>query len=296
MPRNITTGNLALASFEDIFSTSGIIAMDGERIEQKLLTDLYSPDFHPFLVKDDLPMIRLAESIKQNGVREPGLARPRIQGGYELLCGNRRKRGCELAELESMPVIIRELDDATAAIIMVESNLHQREKILPSERASAYKVMMEALNHNGVESESHSYEIMVERTGVKKSQLFRIIRMTELIVPLIDKVDSNQLAFCPAVELSYLSVNEQAAVAEAMDANEIKPSLSQAKRLRELKKEEKLTLDAISTILSEAKRPPKGEPTGSTRFRKYFPPEYSQQQIEAVIVELLIAWKAKVAV
>ena len=156
-----------------------------------------------------------------------------------------------------MPVIIRELDDSNATIVMVESNLQQREKIMPSERAWAYRVMMEALNHNGVKGDSHSYETMVERTGVKKSQLFRIVRLTELIVVLLDKVDANQLAFNPAVELSYLSVPEQTAVAKAMEAYDIKPSLSQAKRLRELKKDGKLDLDMINAILSEDKQTPK---------------------------------------
>ena len=189
-------------------------------------------------------MFRLVESVKEYGVREPGLARPRDEGGYELLCGNRRKRACELAGLTSMPVIIRELNDDLAAIIMVDSNLEQREKILPSERAWAYKVMMEALNHNGVKGEQHSYEIMFERTGVKKNQIFRIIRLTDLIITLLDKVDAKQLAFNPAVELSYLSLTEQTAVVDAMEAHEVKPSLSQAIRLKKLKQDGKLTLDA----------------------------------------------------
>ena len=163
MPRKQTNGNLALASFEDIFSTAGTVNVDGERVVEMPLEELYPPEFHPFQVNDDNSMNILADSIKQNGVREPGLARTRTDGGYELLCGNRRKRGCELAGLASMPVIIRELDDDSAVIIMVESNLHQREKILPSERAWAYKVMMDALNHNGVKGESHSYEIRTFR-------------------------------------------------------------------------------------------------------------------------------------
>jgi ParB family chromosome partitioning protein len=179
---------------------------------------------------------------------------------------------------------------------MVDDNLEQRERILPSEKAQALRMMMEALNHSGVKGESHSYEIMVMRTGIKKSQLFRIIRLTELIADLIDKVDAKQLAFNPAVELSYLSTSEQSAVAEAMVEYEVKPSLSQAIRLKKLKQEGKLTTVLINAMLSEEKKPPKGEPTGSMRYRKYFPPDYSQKQIEAVIVELLINWKAKVAV
>jgi ParB family chromosome partitioning protein len=295
MPRKTqTNGNLALASFGEIFNVN-TAQTDGERVVEIPLTDLYPPEFHPFQVNDDKAMYRLAESVKEHGVREPGLARPRADGGYELLCGNRRKRACELAELATMPVIIRELSDEKAAFVML-GNLEQREKILPSELAWAYKVMMEALNHNGVKGEQHSYEVMEERTGVKKNQLFRFIRLTGLIAALIDMVDAKQLAFNPAVELSHLTISEQTAVAEAMAAHEVKPSLSQAVRLKKLKKDGKLTPEMIDRILSEAKKPPKSEPTGSMRFRKYFPPEYSQKQMESVIVELLTEWKKTKAV
>ena len=294
MPRKQTNGNLALASFGEIFTVS-TTPTDGERIVEMPLEELYPPELHPFQVNDDDAMYRLAVSVRERGIDQPGLARPRAEGGYELLCGNRRKRACELAGLATMPVIIRELSDEKASFIML-NNLEQREKILPSELAWAYKVMMEALNHNGIKGEQHSYEIMVERTGVKKNQLFRFIRLTELITTLIDKVDAKQLAFNPAVELSYLSIAEQTAVAETMAAYEIKPSLSQTVRLKKLKKDGKLTLDMIDRILSEAKKPPKSEPTGSMRFRKYFPPDYSQKQMESIIVELLRDWKARAAV
>jgi ParB family chromosome partitioning protein len=195
-----------------------------------------------------------------------------------------------------MPVIVRELDDDSAALVMVDSNLDHRERILPSEKAWAHKIMMDALNHNGVKGEQHSYEIMVERTGESKNQIFRVIRLTDLIVTLTDKVDAKQLAFNPAVELSYLSQTEQTAVVSAMEKHEIKPSLSQAVRLKKLKQTGKLTADTIDTILSEAKKPPKSEPTGSMRFRKYFPPDYSPKQMETVIVELLTDWKARAVV
>ena len=294
MPRNKTAGNLALAGYDDIFNAC--IVRDGECIVEIPLAELFPPDFHPFQVNDDLSMARLAKSVKLYGVREPGLARLRANGGYELLCGNRRKRACELAEKETMPVIVRELDDASAALVMVDSNLDQREKILPSEKAWAYKIMMDALNHNGVKGESHSYEIMVERTGESKNQIFRVIRLTDLIVTLADKVDARKLAFNPAVELSYLSITEQTAVEEAMAAQDVKPSLSQAVRLKKLKQAGKLTLDDIDAIMSESKKPPKGEPTGSMRFRKYFPPDFSQKQMDKVIIELLTDWKARSAV
>ena len=294
MPRNKTAGNLALAGYDDIFNAG--IVRDGECVVEISLAELFPPDFHPFQVNDDLSMARLTKSVKLYGVREPGLARPRANGGYELLCGNRRKRACELAEKETMPVIVRELDDASAALVMVDSNLDQREKILPSEKAWAYKIMMDALNHNGVKGESHSYEIMVERTGESKNQIFRVIRLTDLIVTLADKVDARKLSFNPAVELSYLSITEQTAVEEAMAAHDVKPSLSQAVRLKKLKQAGKLTLDDIDAIMSESKKPPKGEPTGSMRFRKYFPPDFSQKQMDKVIIELLTDWKARSAV
>jgi ParB family chromosome partitioning protein len=222
--------------------------------------------------------------------------RPREAGGYELIVGNRRKRACELGKIPTMPVIIREMDDDSAALAMVDSNLEQREKILPSEKAWAYKMMMEALNHNGVKGENYSYEIMVERTGVKKSQIYRIIRMTNLIVALLDKVDTKQLSFNPAVELSYLTQREQTAVADAMVARGVKPSLSQAVRLKKLKQDGKLTIETIDRMLSEEKKPPKGEPTGSARYRRFFPASYSPKQIDAIIVELLTDWKASTVV
>jgi ParB family chromosome partitioning protein len=237
-------------------------------------------------------MTRLCENIKRYGVREPGLARPREDGGYELLCGNRRKRACELAGIAVMPVIVRELDDDSAAIAMVDSNLEQREKLLFSEKAWAYRVKMEALNHNGIKDGMHSVQVIAEQTGESKNQIFRLIRLTELILALLDKVDARQLAFNPAVELSYLSQKEQTAVASAMEKYEVKPSLSQAVRLKKMKQSGELTAPAIDSILAEAKKPAKGEPTGSVRFRKYFPPEYSPKQIEAVIVRLLRDWRA----
>jgi len=293
MPRKpMTAGNLALANFDDIFKISTGYA-DGERVVMMPTADLHPPEFHPFIVKDDEAMSRLAESVKEYGVRDPGLARPRTDGGYELICGNRRKRACELADVATMPVIIRDLSDDLSAIIMVDSNLEQRERILPSEKAWAYKVMMDSLNHSGVKGESHSYEIMVERTGVSKNQLFRIIRLTELIVTLLDKVDANQLAFNPAVELSYLTQKEQTAVAEAMAAHGVKPSLSQAVRLKKMKQGGKLTIEAIDRMFAEEKKPPKGEPTGSARYRRFFPANYSPKQIDGIIVELLTEWKAK---
>ena len=295
MPNVKTMGNLALASSYSKHSGNVVSAVN-ECIVHVPLYEFYPPEFHPFMVNDDEAMTNLVESISHYGVREPGIARPRIDGGYELLCGNRRKRASELGGLSTMPVIIRELDDEQAVIVMVESNLHQREKILPSERAWAYRVMMEAFNHNGIKGESHSYEMMVERTGVSKSQLFRIIRLTELIADLSDRVDTNRLAFNPAIELSYLSIKEQTAVLETMVANEVKPSLSQAVRLKKLKQEGKLTPDMIDSVLTEDKKPLDNNTGDATWYRKYFPSGYSQKQMDEVIKSLLRDWKARAAV
>ena len=234
-------------------------------------------------------MTRLSENIRLYGVREPGLVRPREDGGYELLCGNRRKRACEIIGKNTMPVIIREMDDDSAAIAMVDSNLEQREKILLSEKAWAYKIKMDALNHSGVKGDGLSVDILVEQTGESKNQIFRLVRLTHLIIALLDKVDVKQLSFNPAVELSYLTQVEQTAVASAMEEYDVKPSLSQAKRLHEMNKAGTLTVDIIDSILAEAKKPPKGEPTGAMKFRKYFPPEYSAKQIEQEIIEMLKA-------
>jgi ParB family chromosome partitioning protein len=186
------------------------------------------------------------------------------------------------------------MDDDNATLAMVDSNLEQREKLLFSEKAWAYRVKLEALNHNGIKDDMFSVEILVEQTGESRTQIFRTIRLTWLINALLDKVDTKQLAFTPAVELSHLSQTEQTAVASAMEKYDVKPSLSQAQRIKKLKESGELTVTAIDAMLAEAKKPPKGEPTGATRFRKYFPPEYSAKQIEDAIIELLKTQEARV--
>lgn len=268
------------------------IPSNSESIVEISLSELHPPEFHPFQVLDDLAMQKLVKSVKQYGVREPGLARPREDGGYELLCGNRRKRACELAEIASMPVIIRNLDNASVTIAMVDSNLDQREKLLFSEKAWAYRIKLEALNHIGIKGDMLSVEVLVEQTGESKNQIFRLVRLTELIPDLLDKVDTKKLAFNPAVELSYLSRTEQAAVVEAMEMYEIKSSLSQAVRLKKMKANSELSSEIIIKILSEDKKPPKAQQTSNARYRRFFPPDYSQKQIDAVVVELLTKWKS----
>jgi ParB family chromosome partitioning protein len=276
----------AFTSYDDIFN----IGSDGVRIEEIALTELHAPDCHPFRVNDDEQMKLLVESVREYGVREPGLARTHAEGGYELLCGNRRKRACKLAGLDKMPVIIRELTDDLAVIAMVDSNLLQRDVILPSEKAWAYRMKMDALNHNGIKGDRHSCDVMAEQTGESKAYIFRMMRLTELVETLLDKVDSRQLAFTPAVKLSYLSFEEQHIVAERMARYDVKPSLSQSVRLNKLKQAGTLTDEVIDSVLSEEKKPPKGETTGSMRFRRYFPPDYSAKQIETVIIDLLKEW------
>jgi len=296
----ILDGN-ALSGYDSIFKsttkgTDRVDHFDGEAILQIPLYELHAPEFHPFQVNDDEAMERLVKNVAEYGVREPGIARHRENGGYELLCGNRRKRACELAQIPTMPIIIRDMDDDSAAITMVDSNLEQREQLLPSEKAWAYHVKLEALKHQGVKSTNPgqlSVNILCEQTGESKNQIFRLVRLTQLIAPLLDKVDTKQLAFNPAVELSYLTQKEQAAVAAAMENHDIKPSLSQATRLKKLNQSGKLTIEKIDTMLSETKKPPKGEPTGAARFRKYFPPDYSSKQMDDVITTLLKRWQAE---
>jgi ParB family chromosome partitioning protein len=282
-----TNGNLALTGYGDIFN----VGMGGDAITEIPLDELREPDNHPFKVSNDEAMAALVESVRQYGVREPGLARQSAEGGYELLCGNRRKMACRLAGLATMPVIIRDLSDDDAAIAMVDSNLQQREKLLFSEKAWAYRVKMEALNHKGVKSENHSCEEIKAQTGDSRNTIFRLIRLTELVEVLFDKVDSRELAFNTAVELTYLTYDEQHVVADAMAKHDVKPSLSQAVRFKKMKQAGTLTDEIIHEILSEPKEAAVSESKITLHYRKFFPPEYSPKQIEAVIIELLRSWQ-----
>ena len=331
MPKPKPKAEIVLTGYDAIFqSTTGkadVNCNTGERIAEVPLTELHPPDFHPFQVNHDDAMERLVKSIKEYGVREPGLARPRSEGGYELLSGNRRKVACELAGISTLPVIIRDMDDDNAVIAMVDANLEQRDMILPSEKAWAYKVKMEALNHSGIKGDRHSHEILVEQTGESKNQIFRLIRLTELVIALLDKVDTKKLAFNPAVVLSYLTQTEQTIVADTMDKYETKPSLSQAQRIRKLSQAGELTAEVIEEILSEDKKAAKGNVDGDggeckiegenegeneggngdaitantqgsqdasiNQFRKYFPANYDLQQMYKVISDLLQGWQAQ---
>jgi ParB family chromosome partitioning protein len=302
VPKTKQIGNLALAGYNELFASTvepaaeptAVTDIHGELVVEIPLTELYPPEFHPFHVNDDDAMDRLAANIKQYGVREPRLARPREDGGYELIAGNRRKRACERNEMPTMPVIIREMDDDEATIAMVDSNLEQRETLLYSEKAWAYKVKMEALNHSGIKGNKHSFEILVEQTGESKNQIFRLIRLTELVYGLLDMVDTKKIAFNPAVELSYLSQVEQMAVISSLESHGVKPSLSQAARLKKMKQDGELTVDMIDEIISECKKSNEDkEEKEIKRFRHFFPKGYSVQQIEDVIYSLLTDWQAR---
>jgi len=297
---------ISLTSVDDLFSTEESRADDQrEKIVEVPLSELFPFKDHPFKVIDNEAMLDTAESIKQYGVLVPAIARPREDGGYELVSGHRRKRACELAELETMPVIIRNLDDDAATIIMVDSNL-QRENILPSERAYAFKLKLEAIKRQGARSDltctqvghkldgKKSVEIVADEAGSSRNQVQRYIRLTELIPELLSMVDEKKIAFNPAVELSYLKPEEQLLLLEAMDKEQATPSLSQAQRLKKFSAEGNCTLEAMCAIMSEEK---KGELDKVTltgdKIKKYFPKNYTPQQMEATIIKLLEGWHKK---
>ena len=293
--------NIRLTSVDDLFSTEESRADEQrEKVQEIPLSELHPFPNHPFKVVDDERMLDTADSIREHGVLVPAIARPRAEGGYELIAGHRRKRGCELAGLDTMPVIVRNLDDDASTIIMVDSNI-QRESLLPSERAFAYKMKLEALNHQGKRTGLTSSqlgtklmrtdEILAEQSGTSRNQVQRYIRLTELVPDLLDMVDAKKIAFNPAVELSYLKPEEQTALMEAMDSEQATPSLSQAQRLKRFSQEGTLSPDMMRAILSEEKKADMDRVTltGDT-LRKYFPKSYTPRQMEQTILKLLEGW------
>lgn len=299
--------NIKLASLDDLFSTEESRADEiRERISEIPLTELFPFKDHPFKVIDNEAMFDTAESVKQYGVLVPAIARTRDEGGYELVAGHRRKRACELAELDTMPVIVRNLDDDEAVIIMVDSNL-QRENILPSERAFAYKMKLSAmkrqagrpLKENGSQVGNNllgkkSSELLAEQVGESKNQIYRYIRLTELIPEILSMVDEKKIAFNPAVELSFLKNEEQTDVLDAMDMEQATPSLSQAQRLKKFSNEGKLTLEVMSAIMSEEKKGDLDKVTlTGDKLKKYFPKSYTPKQMEETIMNLLEGWHKK---
>lgn len=295
--------NISLNSYDDIFSTEESRAhASREKVAEIPLSDLFSFKDHPFKVLDDAAMQDTAESIREHGVLVPAIARPREDGGYELISGHRRKRACELAGLDTMPVIIRNLDDDAATIIMVDSNI-QRENILPSERALAYKMKMDAIKHQGertdltsrqVVGKLETADIVGQGTGESGRQVQRYIRLTELSPDLQNMVDEKKIAFNPAVELSYLKPVEQAMLITAMDSEQATPSLSQAQRMKKFSQEGRLSEDSMLAIMTEEKKSELGKVTlSSDKLKKYFPRSYTPQQMEDVILKLLDQWQKK---
>lgn len=297
---------IELASVDDLFSTEeGRQDAKLEKIQEIPLSELHPFKNHPFKVKDDEAMMETADSIKQYGVLVPAIARPDPEGGYELVAGHRRHRASELAEKETMPVIVRDLDDDAATIIMVDSNL-QRESLLPSERAFAYKMKLDAMKHQGERVDltcsqvgnklegKKSSEILAEQVGQSKNQIFRYIRLTELIPELMDMVDEKKVALNPAYELSFLKKEEQVDLLDAMDSEQATPSLSQAQRLKKYSQEGHLTLDMMRVIMGEEKKSNLDRVTfTSDTLRKYFPKSYTPQRMQETIIKLLEAWQKK---
>lgn len=297
--------NIKLNSVDDLFSTEESRQdANREKVMEIPLVELYPFKHHPFKVVDDERMLDTADSIREYGVLVPAIARPREEGGYELVAGHRRKRGCELAGLKTMPVIVRNLDDDAATIIMVDSNI-QRESLLPSERAFAYRMKLEAIERvkgrpKNVGQVVPDYfgkrttEIIADGTGESYKQVQRFIRLTELIPELLDMVDNRKIAFNPAVELSYLKPHEQTMLLDAMDSEQATPSLSQAQRLKQFSRDGKLTEESMLAIMSEEKKSDLDRVTlNTTTLRKYFPKSYTPQKMEQVILKLLESWSRK---
>lgn len=301
MPRK--GANISLSSYDDIFETdTSRNEAKQERVQEIPLSELHPFEGHPFKVVDDEEMQKTVESVRDFGVLTPAIARPDPDGGYEIISGHRRHRASELAGKDTMPVIVREMDDDAAIILMVDANL-QRETILPSERAFAYKMKMDALKHQGVRTDLTSTqvgrkletaEVIAQEAGDSKNQVRRYIRLTELTPELLDMVDSGQIKFNPAVELSYLAKEEQKDFLEAMDYAQAAPSLSQAQRIKKLAQEGNCTLEAMCEIMNEMKKDEMDKVTLKTSvLRKYFPKSYTNKQMEDKIIQLLEQWQKK---
>ncbi len=295
--------NIELKSVDDLFATEESRAdAQREKVQNIPLEELHPFKNHPFKVKDDAAMQDTVDSVREYGVLVPAIARPDPNGGYELIAGHRRHYASELAGKETMPVIVRDLDDDAATIIMVDSNL-QREELLPSERAFAYKMKLEAIRHQGKRQELTSsqvgmklqaLDIVGQQAGDSRNQVHRFIRLTELIPELLDMVDERKIAFNPAVELSYLKKEEQTLLLEAMDSEQATPSLSQAQRLKKFSQQKMLSLDVMRAVMSEEKKNDLDRVTlKNETLRKYFPKSYTPKQMEDTIIKLLEGWYKK---
>ena len=293
--------NVALKGLDDIFSTEESRQEEQrEQVQQIPVSELFPFKNHPFKVLDDDSMTRTVESISQFGVLAPLIARPRPEGGYEIISGHRRKHAAELANLDTVPVIVRNMEDDAATILMVDSNL-QREHILPSERAFAYKMKHQAgrppqdnYSQLGNNFGKLSSKELAEELGTSKNQIFRFIRLINLVPELLDMVDEKKISFNPAVELSYLDAKQQQDFLEAMDASQNAPSLSQAIRIKKLAQQGEFDYDAVYNIMNEEKKSELDTVTiKNETLRKYFPRNYTPRQMESIIIKLLDQWQLK---
>ena len=295
--------NIELKSVDDLFATEEIREdTQREKVQNIPLEELHPFKNHPFKVKDDAAMQDTVDSVREYGVLVPAIARPDPDGGYELIAGHRRHHASELAGKETMPVIIRDLDDDAATIIMVDSNL-QREELLPSERAFAYKMKLEALKHQGARTDLTSVQLgqklsardqVAKAAGESAIQIQRFIRLTELIPEILDMVDEHKIALNPAVALSHLKKEEQTLLLEAMDSEQATPSLSQAQRLKKFSLQKMLSLDVMRAVMSEEKKTDLDRVTlKNETLRKYFPKSYTPKQMEDTIIKLLEGWYKK---
>lgn len=307
MAKSSARDSIKLTSVDELFSTEESRAdSQREKVLDIPLSEISDFPNHPFKVKADEAMLEMADSVKQYGVLVPGLVRPKPDGGYEMVAGHRRKKASELAGKETMPCIVRELDDDEATIIMVDSNL-QRESILPSEKAFAYKMKLEAMNRKAGRptnenrsqvgnnfSSKRTGEVLAEQVGESKNQIFRYIRLTELIPPILEMVDEKQIAFNPAVEISYLAEKEQQDLYNTMQSEDCTPSLAQAQRMKKLSQDGRLNVDVIFSILTEEKPNQKEKfQIRRERIDRFFPKNFTEKQKEDLIVHLLESWYKK---
>ena len=295
--------NISLSSYDDIFSTQESRQETGEHVVMLPLDAIHPFKNHPFRIVDDEEMQKTAESIREYGVLVPAIVRPLENGEYEMISGHRRRYASMLAGKETMPVIVREMDDDTATILMVDSNL-QREHILPSERAKAYQMKLEAMkrqagrkskeNVSQVGTQKRTDEMIADEFGTSRNQVQRFVRLNNLIPEIMDMVDEKKIAFNPAVELSYLKPEEQREFLEAMDYAQTTPSVSQAQRIKKLSQQGQSSLEAMCEVMDEVKKPPDDKLViKSDVLRKFFPKSYTPQQMEAVIMKLLEQWMKK---
>ena len=301
MPKNSL--NVSLKGADDIFSTEeSRQEQQREQVQQIPIGELFPFKNHPLKVLDDESMQRTVESVEQYGVLSPLIARPRPEGGYEIISGHRRQHAAQLAGLETLPVIVRNMDDDAAVLLMVDSNL-QRENILPSERAFAYKMKLEALKNQGARSDLTSDQVgqklwsveqVASDAGESKTQIQRFIRLTNLVPELLDMVDEKRIAFNPAVELSYLDESQQRAFLEAMNDTQNAPSLSQAQHLKKMAQQGEFSYEKAFDVMGQEKKSEKDTVTiKNETLRKYFPRSYTPKQMEEKIIQLLDAWQKK---